>query len=383
MKIVTITDVCDIQVGKTPSRNNKTYWGEGALWLSIADMNQGSELRKTKETITQKAIQECNCKLIPSGTVLFSFKLSIGKVGINKVPMYTNEAIAAFIIKDDAKLNTKFLYYVLKSVDHNIGSNRAVMGKTLNKKQLEQIKIPLPPLEDQKRIVAVLDQADSLRQKRQKAISLLDDYLKAVFLEMFGDPVMNPKGIKTAKIKDLGDVVTGNTPSRKVSDNYGDFIEWIKSDNINNHHYYLTKAVEYLSGKGLQKGRSVPAGSILVTCIAGSLSCIGNVSMTDRKVAFNQQINAIVPKSGVESSFLYSQILFGKKKFRQASTNSMKGMLSKSNFSEIELMNPDINLQKEYSRVFSYTYNLKQKMLKQNEMLKKQFQALVQKSFKI
>jgi len=155
MKSVNITEVCDIQVGKTPSRANPSYWGEGSLWLSIADMNQRLWLLETKETITDKAIEECNCKIIPENTVLFSFKLSIGKVGITKVPMYTNEAIAAFRIKDSARLETKFLYYVLKSADYSIGSNKAVMGKTLNKEQLKKINVPLPPVDDQKRIVRI------------------------------------------------------------------------------------------------------------------------------------------------------------------------------------------------------------------------------------
>jgi type I restriction enzyme S subunit len=180
MKTVNITDVCDIQVGKTPSRANLSYWGEGALWLSIADMNQGVVLKNTKETITEKAIKECNCKIIPDNTVLFSFKLSIGKVGITGVPMYTNEAIAAFPIKNGSKLDTKYLYYALRSADHSIGSNKAVMGKTLNKEQLKKINIPLPPIEDQKHIVKLLDQADSLREKRKQSSGLLNDYLKSV-----------------------------------------------------------------------------------------------------------------------------------------------------------------------------------------------------------
>jgi type I restriction enzyme S subunit len=181
MKMVNITDVCNIQVGKTPARNNPSFWGKGALWLSIADMNQGLNLETTKETITEKAINETKIKIVPGNTVLFSFKLSIGKVGITKVPMYTNEAIAAFIIKDSSKLDTKFLYYVLRGTDYSVGSKRAVMGKTLNKEMLKKFNIPLPPIEEQKRIVRELDVADALRQKRKQAIALLDDYLKSVF----------------------------------------------------------------------------------------------------------------------------------------------------------------------------------------------------------
>ena len=289
--------------------------------------------------------------------------------------------VTYFITFDEKKHDLKFIYWLLSK--QNLPSLGRGVKPGLNRNDVYSITVRIPEsIDEQRKIVRILDQADSLRQKRQKAISLLDDYLKAVFLEMFGDPVTNPKGIKTAKIKELGDVVTGNTPSRKSPENYGDFIEWIKSDNINNHHHYLTKARENLSEIGLKKGRSVSKGAILVTCIAGSLKCIGNVSMTNKEVAFNQQINAIVPNPEIESSFLYSQILFGKKMFRKASTNSMKGMLNKGKFSDIKLLNPDTSLQKQYSIFFDKTYSLKQTMLAQSQELDTQFQALMQLAFK-
>ena len=281
------------------------------------------------------------------------------------------------------KFKIKFIYYYLSGNIWILEEGFKGAGlRHISKGYINNIDIPELSFEDQKRIVKILDQADALRQKRKQAIELLDDYLRSTFLKMFGDPVKNPKKIKKAKIKEMGNVFTGNTPPRNNPKNYGSFIEWIKSDNINNGNHYLTKATEYLSEVALKKARVVPAGSILVTCIAGSLSCIGNVGMTDRKVAFNQQINAIVPNSNVEQNFLYAQILFNKELFRKASTNSMKGMLNKSKFSEIELLRPDTELQKKYSSLFSKTECLKQKMLAQSEELENQFQALMQKAFK-
>ncbi len=285
--------------------------------------------------------------------------------------------------KDESVLDTRYLYwflskYVEKLRELSIGG----VIKYIKLNNLTDPIIPLPPLEDQKHIVKILDQADVLRQKRKQAIVLVDNYLKSVFLEMFGDPVKNSKNIKKVKIKEMGKVFTGNTPPRNKSENYGSFIEWIKSDNINNDDHYLTKATEFLSEIGFKKARIVPAGSVLVTCIAGSLSCIGNVGMADREVAFNQQINALIPNSDVEQNFLYAQILFNKELFRKASTNSMKGMLNKSKFSEIELLKPDITLQKKHSSLFSKTESIKQKMLTQSEELEIQFQALMQKAFK-
>ena len=213
---------------------------------------------------------------------------------------------------------------------------------------VKEIEVPLPPLGEQQRIATILDQVDSLRRLRQRAIDRLNSLGQAIFYEMFGDPVTNSREWPTRQISDVATVITGNTPSRQVSEYYGSHIEWIKSDNINTPHYYLTRADEGLSGQGKQVARTVPAGSILVTCIAGSPECIGNAALTNREVAFNQQINALVPLDG-DPHFLYGQIRYGKHLVQQASTAGMKGMVSKSRFERIALIWPPISLQRQFA----------------------------------
>jgi type I restriction enzyme S subunit len=133
-----------------------------------------------------------------------------------------------------------------------------------------------------------------------------------------------------------------------VSEYYGSDIEWIKSDNINTPNYYLTHAAEGLSMLGKQVARVAPAGSILVTCIAGSPECIGNSAMTDREVAFNQQINALTPFDG-DAHFIYGHIRAGKRLVQDASTSSMKGMVNKSRFERIPLIWPPLHLQQRFA----------------------------------
>ena len=150
-------------------------------------MNEKKYISVTKETITDEGASLCKDKLLSINTVVFSFKLSIGKVSILDAPMYTNEAIVGLPIKDPSLLYTDYLYYVLKTLDVSSKTDRAVMGATLNKKKLEQIKIPLPPLEEQKRIDKILDKADEIRHKRKESIRLTDELLRSTFLDMFGD----------------------------------------------------------------------------------------------------------------------------------------------------------------------------------------------------
>ena len=207
----------------------------------------------------------------------------------------------------------------------------------------------MPPLEEQRRIADVLDRAEALRAKRCAALAQLDSLTQSIFLDLFGDPATNPKGWPLNRIVEIGRVITGNTPPRSNKANYGDAIEWIKSDNINTPHYYLTKADEGLSELGKSGARIAPKGAILITCIAGSPDCIGNAAMTDREVAFNQQINAFIPASG-DSHFFYAQILVGKRLIQEASTNGMKGLVSKGRLEKVKLLAPPVEMQLRFAR---------------------------------
>ena len=101
---------------------------------------------------------------------------------------------------------------------------------------------------------------------------MLDNLVKARFVEMFGEPRSNPFGFEKMILKDTCKIITGNTPSRAVDEYYGEFIEWIKTDNIVSGLLYPTKATEGLSEKGVKIGRTVDKDSILMACIAGSIA---------------------------------------------------------------------------------------------------------------
>ena len=216
---------------------------------------------------------------------------------------------------------------------------------------LTSVPIPIPPLAEQKRIARILDVADALRAKRREALAQLDTLLQSTFLDMFGDPVTNPMGWSTSTVGDVGDVVTGNTPSRKRPEYYGNHIEWIKSDNINDPSFTLTEAEERLSAAGKAVARTIPTGSILVTCIAGSSSCIGNAGIADREVAFNQQINAFVPGEHIALWFAFGVFWVGKCLVQRVSTGSMKGMVSKTAFSAISIPIPPMSLQRRFATI--------------------------------
>jgi type I restriction enzyme S subunit len=251
----------------------------------------------------------------------------------------------------------------------------------ITQEQFLSLSIPLPPLAEQKRIAGILDAADALRKQRREALAQLDTLLQSTFLDMFGDPVTNPMGWEVNSIGELGEVITGNTPSRKCPEYYGNAIEWIKSDNINDPSFVLTKAQEGLSEQGTKVGRIAPSGSILVTCIAGSRSCIGNSAIADRDVAFNQQINAFVPSTKVSLWFIFGVFHVGKRLIQRASTNSMKGMVNKSAFSSILVPLPPLDLQQRFAAIVETIEQQKARMRTHLDELDTLFASLQSRAF--
>ncbi len=286
--------------------------------------------------------------------------------------------------KDESILDTRYLYwflfkYVEKLRELSIGG----VIKYIKINNLTDPIIPLPPIEDQKRIVKILDEADALRQKRKQAIGLLDDYLKSVFLEMFGDPVKNEKKWKKQALNFFGEIITGNTPPRNDENNYStSFIEWIKTDNIVTDRIYLTPATEHLSEVGFNKARFVMPGAVLVACIAGSIESIGRCAIADRKVSFNQQINAIQPDPQTNTFFLYWLLKISKQYIQSHATKGMKRILTKGGFEKIIMIAPPMEIQNKFAELFQKTESLKQSMHAQFAELETQFQALMQKAFK-
>ena len=200
-----LKELFDLQMGKTPSRNNSDYWNtKDNKWISIADLSKCEKyITDTKEYISDIAIKESGINPIPANTVVMSFKLSIGKTAITKEVIYSNEAIMSFRDKKTIELLPDYTYYLMMSKRWDEGTNKAVMGKTLNKATLSEIKVSVHDIAEQQRIVNVLDKLTTLIDKRKQQLEKLDELVKARFVELFGEPVINPKSWETAPLSAL------------------------------------------------------------------------------------------------------------------------------------------------------------------------------------
>ena len=215
-----LSELFTLQMGKTPSRDNSSYWKKSENnWISIADLtNSGKYISNTKETLSDSAVAESGIKKIPANTVIMSFKLSLGKVAITEKEMYSNEAIMAFIDKGVEKISPEYLYYLLRAKDWSKGTNKAVMGATLNKATLSTIKIQLHEYDNQLEIVNMLNRVSSSIDFRKQQLTKLDELIKARFVEMFGDPISNPFGFK---VKTLQKMIDDGTIMYHLDGNHG------------------------------------------------------------------------------------------------------------------------------------------------------------------
>lgn len=337
-----------------------------------------------------------------------SYKTPVLTAGKSFLLGYTNEEDGIFndlpvIIFDDFTTAIKFVDFPFKvkssamkilKPNRKIGDIRYLYYRMLTIKtdseqhkrywisKYSQIQISLPDLATQQRIAFRLDKADELRQYNQQLIKKYDELTQSLFLDMFGDPVKNEKGWEKIELKRFGKISTGNTPSRFDEKNYeNEYVEWIKTDNIIENEKIISKANEYLSEYGAKRGRLINKNSILIVCIAGSIQSIGRVAITDRRVAFNQQINALEPNQNVDIDFLYYLFKNSKKYIQNFASNGMKRMLSKGEFEKIKMILPPITLQNEFaSRVQAIEA---QKQLAQQALVKSEelFQSLLKESF--
>lgn len=293
--------------------------------------------------------------------------------------------VARMRIKHADNWDTRFIGHLLQSKFNELNDQAQARGATIphvDKSKLERIMLPRLDKAVQQRISAILDKADGIRRKRRNVLGSIDDFMKSEFVSRFGTPMNNSHRLPAEPLKQFGKVVTGNTPPRKDPGNYGEGIEWIKSDNINTPSHFLTQAEEHLSETGKRIGRTAPAGSTLVTCIAGSPSVIGNAAFADREVAFNQQINAVIPDNQTDPFFLYCQILVAKSLIQSNSTNSMKGMVSKGKFQEIKFLKPSHDEQVEFGKFFTRTIELSKRLKADWNESEQLFGSLAQRAFR-
>ena len=371
-------EIFNLQMGKTPDRHSPKFWNEGTEpWISIADLTKCNKyIENTAEKITATAVDGSGIKIIPKNTVIMSFKLSIGKVAITPKEMYSNEAIMSFIDKGVLKIEPVYLYYLLMHKDWDTGTNKAVMGKTLNKASLSQMTVNIHGYSEQLEIIKALDAASSIIAARKQQLAELDKLIKSRFVELFGDcKSMVP-------MNELCSIITDGTHQPPRFQESG--IPFIFVSNLvgNVVTYNAEKFISEDTYAELYKRTPIEIGDLLLSTV-GSYGHPAVVT-EDRKFLFQRHIAYLKPRHNMVNSFYLHSALLAPDGQRQIE-EKVKGIAQKTlNLSEIKKIVvplPTIEEQNQFEKFVNQIDKSKVAVQKALDEAQTLFDSLMQKYF--
>ena len=242
------------------------------------------------------------------------------------------------------------------------------------------IQIPLPPLEEQRRIAAILDQAETLRTQRRTALALLDSLTQSLFLDMFGDPVANPKGFIKQPLSVVAEITTGSTPGRGADGYYGGNIPWVKTTEVTGGEIHDTE--EKLTEAGLKaiRGKLHPINSIVVA-MYGQGQTRGRCALLRIEASCNQACGVIKPSEEFVPWFMFTQLLLAYERLRALGRGGNQENLNLQLLGSFEVLVPPLPLQQTFATRIASIEALKTTHRRALAALDALFASLQQRAF--
>ena len=306
-QIQPLENVVTVRNGGTPKSKVKEYWGDEVEWLTPKDMGKmdGIYISSTPRKITELGLSKCSAKLAPANSVIMSTRAPIGHLAINTVPMSFNQGCRGMTPSE--ALDIKYLFYFLSSNVPELNAlGTGATFKELSSGALKNFPIPIPPLEEQKRIVAILDEAfeglDRARAHTEANLQNARDLFSGLLRKIFMEGQENDVSITT-----LGEVVSmkgGGTPSKKNDKFWNGTIPWVSPKDMK--FEYISKSRDHITEDALVKSAAneIPVGSSLIVVRSGILARTVPTGVTTVRLAVNQDIKALIPSSKIHSEYL-------------------------------------------------------------------------------
>lgn len=374
-----LTEVCDIQYGY-PFDSSKFSESEGTPLIRIRDVTRGySETFTTEEYSPEYLVHDGDLLVGMDG------EFNIAKWG--KTPALLNQRVCRLTPKNS--VDKGYLYYYMPIILKQIEAKTPfVTVKHLSAKELNKAKIPLPPIDEQRKIAAVLDQVSELIAKRRQQLDKLDEIVKARFVEMFGDPVSNNLGMELMPMTKLCNIIDGdrgkNYPTQDEFSNEG-YCLFLNAKNVTTNGFnfencmFITKEKDELLRKG-----HLNRGDIVLT----TRGTIGNLAFYDNSVPYeNVRINSgmVILRMNhdlVSEHFFIEQFKMQISLIKEKiASGSAQPQLPISTMNNIMMLVPPIELQNQFAAFVKQTEKSKatiSRSLEKVEMLKK---ALMQEYF--
>ena len=310
-----LKDLAQYKAGRTPSRVNSTYWkkeSNNIPWVAISDMKNYGLVKATSETITLSAYRQIfRGQIVPSGTLIMSFKLTIGRVAWLQIDACHNEAIIA--IYPNNNVDQRYLGYFLSQVDYTAYQDRQVKGNTLNQEKINRILIALPPLSEQSIIASVLDEVRSAITFEKKAQELMLQLKDTIMQKLFTQGLRGERKKKTtlgsipeswnvSTLESIAKLERGRFLHRPRNEPrfYGGTTPFVQTGDIVRSSGRIREYTQTLNADGVVISRVFPAGTILITIAAN----IGYTGILEFDAACPDSLVAIQPNNSINTFFL-------------------------------------------------------------------------------
>ena len=268
-------EICEIVSGSTPKTGIAEYWDGNLKWITPAEIDDESYIiTDSARKLTKLGVKKTGLSSFPSGTVILSSRAPIGKVAIAGCEMYCNQGFKNLICSD--RINNRYLYWFLKGNTAYLNSlGRGATFKEISKKIVSDIEINVPEISQQLAAVDALERVSEIIRLRKNQLQKLDELIKARFVELFGDPLTNPKGYQEKYLSEIAEYWNGLTYKPDDVANEGTIV--LRSSNIQNASLDFADTVRVNCKIGTKK--YVQDNDILMCSRNGSAKLVGKVSL--------------------------------------------------------------------------------------------------------
>jgi len=372
MNMVLLEQCCDITMGQAPAGSSYNESGDGLAL--IAGAGDFGDLTPSPKKFTSAA-----SKVSKPGDIILCIRATIGDTNWSDKEYCLGRGVAGLRAKTGV-LDQNYLWYFIEANKEQLSlKGTGSTFKQVSRSHIAEWKIPLPTLEEQKRIAAILDKADALRRKRQQAIKLSEQFLKSVFLDMFGDPVTNPKRWEIARFGDVGQLDRGKSKHRPRNDPelLGGPYPLIQTGDVANSGGYIRKYKSTYSELGLKQSKIWPAGTLCIT-IAANIAKTGVLKLD---ACFPDSVVGFSPGEAVTVEYVRYWMGFLQKMLEANAPESAQKNINLEILRSLPIPLPPKNIQNNFCSIVAKMLESTERVDGSLVMVEKLFLALGQRAF--
>jgi type I restriction enzyme S subunit len=383
-----LEDIAQVLGGGTPSRTEKSYFGGGIAWATPTDITKLDQLYigKTKETVSEAGLHNSSTKLMQPGAVLLTSRATIGFTAVSTVPICTNQGFINFVCGPE--IVPEYLAYWLgtqkaKMIQHAGGTT----FKEIARGTLRKFEMPVPPLDEQRRIVDILSRAEGIVRLRCEAQRKAAELVPGIFLDMFGDPATNPKGWPEHRLGDIAEVVSGVTKGRKFGERETVEVPYLRVANVQAGHIDLSvvKTIEVLPKEVEQL--ALQRGDVVLT-EGGDFDKLGRGALWEHDIANCIHQNHVFRVRLVRSAALpeffvtYLQARKAREYFlHSAKRTTNLASINMTQLRALPVVLPSLDVQHEFVEHFNATRSIQSQQAAATVKAEATFAALLAQAF--